>query len=73
MLDYATTKAAIVCFTKGLAEKMVEKGIRVNCVAPGPVWTPIYVSSATRERIIQAGTLVNPDRRIYCTVETRFS
>jgi len=50
ILDYATTKAAIVAFTKGLAEKMLEKGIRVNCVAPGPVWTPLIVSSLPKDK-----------------------
>jgi hypothetical protein len=43
----------------GLAEKMAEKGIRVNCVAPGPVWTPIVVSCAPPERIVQAGSYVS--------------
>jgi len=55
ILDYATTKAAIVGFTKGLAVKMLEKGIRVNCVAPGPVWTPLIVSSYPKEEINQFG------------------
>jgi len=54
-LDYAATKAAIVAFTKGLATKMLEKGIRVNCVAPGTVWTPLAVSSYSEEEITQYG------------------
>ncbi|MEU6394078.1 SDR family oxidoreductase [Streptomyces sp. NPDC046939] len=41
LLDYATTKGAIVTFTQGLAQMLAEKGIRVNAVAPGPVWTPL--------------------------------
>jgi NAD(P)-dependent dehydrogenase (short-subunit alcohol dehydrogenase family) len=41
LLDYATTKGAIVTFTQGLAQMLVERGIRVNAVAPGPVWTPL--------------------------------
>lgn len=41
LLHYATTKGAIVTFTKGLAQELAEKGIRVNAVAPGPVWTPL--------------------------------
>jgi NAD(P)-dependent dehydrogenase (short-subunit alcohol dehydrogenase family) len=45
ILDYATTKGAIVTFTKGLSESLLERGIRVNCVAPGPVWTPLVVAS----------------------------
>jgi NAD(P)-dependent dehydrogenase (short-subunit alcohol dehydrogenase family) len=44
LLDYASTKAAIVAFTKSLAKQVAEKGIRVNCVAPGPVWTPLQPS-----------------------------
>ncbi|MFZ3566492.1 SDR family oxidoreductase [Streptomyces sp. BH097] len=41
LLDYAMTKGAIVTFTQGLAQMLVENGIRVNAVAPGPVWTPL--------------------------------
>ncbi|MFW7414933.1 SDR family oxidoreductase [Demequina sp. SO4-18] len=44
IVDYATTKSAIVGFTKGLAMQLAEKGIRVNTVAPGPVWTPLQVT-----------------------------
>jgi len=44
LLDYASTKAAIVAFTHGLAKQLAEKGIRVNAVAPGPVWTPLQPS-----------------------------
>ncbi|SNT09840.1 SDR family oxidoreductase [Rhodococcoides kyotonense] len=41
LLDYATTKAGIVAFTKGLAGDLAQRGIRVNAVAPGPIWTPL--------------------------------
>jgi NAD(P)-dependent dehydrogenase (short-subunit alcohol dehydrogenase family) len=41
LMDYAMTKAAIVNFTKSLSQQLAEKGIRVNSVAPGPVWTPL--------------------------------
>jgi NAD(P)-dependent dehydrogenase (short-subunit alcohol dehydrogenase family) len=51
LLDYAATKGAIVAFTKGLAEEMIEKGIRANVVAPGPVWTPLIVQSFDKEKI----------------------
>jgi NAD(P)-dependent dehydrogenase (short-subunit alcohol dehydrogenase family) len=44
LLDYASTKAAIVAFTKALAKQVIDKGIRVNAVAPGPVWTPLQPS-----------------------------
>lgn len=44
LLDYATTKGAILIFTKGLAKQLASKGIRVNAVAPGPVWTPLQVA-----------------------------
>jgi NAD(P)-dependent dehydrogenase (short-subunit alcohol dehydrogenase family) len=55
ILDYATTKGAIVTFTKGLAESLIERGIRVNCVAPGPVWTPLVVSSFPAEKNARFG------------------
>ncbi|MFT8392189.1 MAG: SDR family oxidoreductase [Sporolactobacillus sp.] len=44
LLSYAPTKSAIVAFTKGLAKELAPKGIRVNSVAPGPIWTPLQVS-----------------------------
>jgi NAD(P)-dependent dehydrogenase (short-subunit alcohol dehydrogenase family) len=45
LMDYAGTKAAILNFTRSLAKQLAEKGIRVNGVAPGPVWTPLIVAS----------------------------
>jgi NAD(P)-dependent dehydrogenase (short-subunit alcohol dehydrogenase family) len=44
ILDYDTTKAAIAIWTKGLAKQLISKGIRVNAVAPGPIWTPLQVT-----------------------------
>jgi NAD(P)-dependent dehydrogenase (short-subunit alcohol dehydrogenase family) len=44
LLDYATTKAGIVAYTKALSKQLIEKGIRVNAVAPGPVWTVLQPS-----------------------------
>jgi NAD(P)-dependent dehydrogenase (short-subunit alcohol dehydrogenase family) len=55
ILDYATTKGAIVAFSKGLAQSLIERGIRVNCVAPGPVWTPLVVASFKPEKNEQFG------------------
>jgi NAD(P)-dependent dehydrogenase (short-subunit alcohol dehydrogenase family) len=49
LIDYASTKGAIVAFTRSLAQNLVGRGIRVNCVAPGPVWTPLNVSDKTPE------------------------
>jgi NAD(P)-dependent dehydrogenase (short-subunit alcohol dehydrogenase family) len=50
LMDYASTKGAIVAFTRSLASNLVEKGIRVNAVAPGPIWTPLIVSSFEPEK-----------------------
>jgi len=56
LLDYATTKAGIVAYTKALAEQLIEKGIRVNSVAPGPVWTVLQPSGGqTQEKVRQFG------------------
>jgi NAD(P)-dependent dehydrogenase (short-subunit alcohol dehydrogenase family) len=55
ILDYASTKGAIVTFTQGLAQSLIERGIRVNCVAPGPVWTPIVVQSFPAEKNAKFG------------------
>lgn len=55
ILDYAATKGAIVTFTKGLAEEVIERGIRANVVAPGPVWTPLIVQSFDEEKIAKFG------------------
>lgn len=49
LLDYSATKGAIHAFTKSLAQSLVEKGIRVNCVSPGPVWTPLNVADKKKE------------------------
>jgi NAD(P)-dependent dehydrogenase (short-subunit alcohol dehydrogenase family) len=44
LLDYASTKGALLIFTKGLAKQVAKRGIRVNAVAPGPIWTPLQVA-----------------------------
>jgi NAD(P)-dependent dehydrogenase (short-subunit alcohol dehydrogenase family) len=55
LLDYAATKGAIHAFTKSLAQNLVEKGIRVNCVSPGPVWTPLNPSDKPAEKVAHFG------------------
>lgn len=55
LLDYSATKGAIHAFTKSLAQGLVEKGIRVNCVAPGPVWTPLNVADKDPEDVAKHG------------------
>jgi NAD(P)-dependent dehydrogenase (short-subunit alcohol dehydrogenase family) len=55
LLDYATSKAAIVNFTKALAADLAEKGIRVNSVAPGPVWTPLIPATMPKEKVESFG------------------
>jgi NAD(P)-dependent dehydrogenase (short-subunit alcohol dehydrogenase family) len=56
LMDYATTKGAIVSFTRSLSQNLVEKGIRVNAVAPGPIWTPLIVSSFDPEKVAKHGS-----------------
>jgi NAD(P)-dependent dehydrogenase (short-subunit alcohol dehydrogenase family) len=55
LLAYATTKGAIANFTAGLAQLVAEKGIRVNCVAPGPIWTPLIPSTMPAEQVESFG------------------
>jgi NAD(P)-dependent dehydrogenase (short-subunit alcohol dehydrogenase family) len=55
IVDYAMTKAAIVAFTKGMAKPLMEKGIRINAVAPGPFWTPIQPTGQPPEKLAKLG------------------
>jgi NAD(P)-dependent dehydrogenase (short-subunit alcohol dehydrogenase family) len=56
LVDYSATKGAIVAFTRSLALALVDKGIRVNAVAPGPIWTPLIPATFPAERVEQFGT-----------------
>ena len=56
LLDYSATKGAIVSFTRSLAMSLVKKGIRVNAVAPGPVWTPLIASSYDKKKVAAFGS-----------------
>jgi len=55
LLAYATTKGAIVTFSKALSELAVKQGVRVNVVAPGPVWTPLIPSTMPKEKVENFG------------------
>ena len=55
LLDYSSTRGAIVAFTRSLAEQLVERNIRVNGVAPGPIWTPLIPASFDAERVAKHG------------------
>jgi len=55
LIDYSSTKGAIHAFTKSLAQSLVERRIRVNCIAPGPVWTPLNPSDKPAEKVSKFG------------------
>jgi NAD(P)-dependent dehydrogenase (short-subunit alcohol dehydrogenase family) len=56
LIDYSSTKGAIVSFTRSLSANLVDKGIRVNAVAPGPIWTPLIASSFKPKKVAQFGS-----------------
>ena len=58
LIDYATTKGAVNAFTYSLAQALVDRGIRVNAVAPGPVWTPLIPATMSTEKVQQFGRQV---------------
>src|SRR3712207_5900921 len=63
LLAYAATKAAIVNFSKGLAQETIERGVRVNVVAPGPVWTPLIPATMPQEKVEEFGAEESPTGR----------
>ncbi|MGJ5672808.1 MAG: SDR family oxidoreductase [Nostochopsis sp.] len=62
LLDYSSTKGAIVAFTRSLSQNLVEKGIRVNAVAPGPIWTPLIPSTFPEDKVADFGKEVPMQR-----------
>jgi len=62
LLDYSATKGAIHAFTKSLAQNLVERKIRVNCVAPGPIWTPLVASDFEPKETAEHGKSVPMER-----------
>jgi NAD(P)-dependent dehydrogenase (short-subunit alcohol dehydrogenase family) len=62
LIDYAATKGAIHVLTFSLAQALVDKGIRVNCVAPGPVWSPLIVATFPEEKVKEFGRQVPMER-----------
>ena len=80
LLDYTSTKGAIVAFTRGLSNQVVGEGIRVNAIAPGPVWTPLVVATMGKQNLEQfnatpmgrPGQVSSEMRRLYPSAdETR--
>ena len=72
LLDYSATKGAIVAFTRSLSQNLIEKGIRVNGVAPGPIWTPLIPASFDEERTSEHGKNA-PMKRAGQPVEVAYS
>ncbi|MFG6113866.1 SDR family oxidoreductase [Halobacillus sp. MO56] len=62
LIDYTATKGAVVGFTRSMAQVLVDKGIRVNMVAPGPIWTPLIPSSFDEDKVEVFGTNTPMDR-----------
>jgi NAD(P)-dependent dehydrogenase (short-subunit alcohol dehydrogenase family) len=71
LLDYAATKGAIVAFTRALSKQLMQRGIRVNGVAPGPIWTPLIPASYPAEKTAQHGSnapMGQPDEVAPCDI-----
>src|SRR3712207_3123892 len=60
LLDYSSSKGAIITFTKALAQELISQGIRVNSVAPGPVWTPLIPATMPAQQVSQFGQSESP-------------
>lgn len=58
LIDYSSTKGAIVSFTRSLSQHLVSRNIRVNAVAPGPIWTPLIPASFTDKQVAEFGNQV---------------
>jgi len=58
LVDYAATRGAVVSFTRSMAQQLVDRGIRVNAVAPGPIWTPLIPASFDADRVAMHGSNV---------------
>ncbi len=67
LLDYSATKGAIVAFTRSLAKQLAEREIRVNAVAPGPIWTPLIPASFTPEEVAPSYVFLASDDASYMT------
>jgi NAD(P)-dependent dehydrogenase (short-subunit alcohol dehydrogenase family) len=63
LIDYSSTKGAIVAFTRSLSQSLINQGIRVNAVAPGPIWTPLIPASFSAEEVAEFGEQV-PMKRV---------
>jgi NAD(P)-dependent dehydrogenase (short-subunit alcohol dehydrogenase family) len=55
LIDYSATKGAVIAWTYSMAQALAERGIRVNCVAPGPVWTPLIPSTLSKDHVERFG------------------
>lgn len=62
LIDYASTKGAVTAFTRSLSQNLIERNIRVNAVAPGPIWTPLIVATKTRKEVGEFGKDVPMER-----------
>ncbi|KZD12751.1 SDR family oxidoreductase [Oceanibaculum pacificum] len=62
LLDYSATRGAIVSFTRSLSQRLMERGIRVNAVAPGPIWTPLIPASFKPEKVAEHGASAPMER-----------